>query len=243
MADFEIFAIQAPGNRPETALWAASKLAICPYSDLALISVVPVDDLAKAQPPLKPLRMDILPPPNGEQISAFGYASTRIVDEIGQKIEFALSPSISMGIVTEVFPEKRDRYLLSFPCYEIQGHFIGGMSGGPIFTKAGELCGLICSGLSDASVEYSDEPPVAYGTVLWPIAGIRIDHRIPGVISPPPYTILELARAGLMDVRGWQYVEANVEPYEDPDGTKKVRLKSGGVRRRLQFKLLIEVIE
>ena len=28
-----------------------------------------------------------------------------------------------------------------------------------------------------------------------------------------------------MDVRDWQYVEANVEQYEDPDGIKKIRLK------------------
>lgn len=230
MADFAMFAVQAPGDSAETALWASSKLSICPYSDLALISVVPVDDLAKAQLPLRPLRMDILPPAKSERITAFGYASTRVVDEIGHKVEFELNPSISMGTVTEVFPEKRDICQLSFPSYEIQGHFIGGMSGGPIFNEAGELCGLVCSGLSDASVEYSDEPPVAYGVILWPVVGIRIDHRIPGVISPPPYTILELARAGLMDICGWQYVEANVEPYEDSDGIKRIRLKHGGVR-------------
>ena len=39
--------------------------------------------------------------------------------------------------------------------------------------------------------------PVAYGVVLWPMVGIRIDHRIPNVVSAPPYTILELARVGL----------------------------------------------
>jgi len=226
MADFEMFAVQAPGDSAETALWAASKLSICPYSDMALISVVPVDDLAKAQPPLRPLRMDILPPAVGEKIVAFGYASTRIVDEIGQEVEFELNPSTSMGTVTEVFPEKRDTRCLSFPSYAIQGHFIGGMSGGPIFNETGELCGLVCYGLSDASVEYSDEPPVAYGVVLWPMVGIRIDHSIPSVISPPPYTLLELARAGLMDVCDWQHVEANVEQYEDPDGIKKIRLKN-----------------
>jgi len=57
------------------------------------------------------------------------------------------------------------------------------------------------------------------------MAGIRIDHRIPSVITEPPYTILELARVGLMDVPDWQYVETHIEQYEDPDGTKKIRLK------------------
>jgi len=217
MAPFEMFAVQAPGNSAEPALWAASKVAVCPYSDLALVSVVPVDDLAKAQPPLGSLRMNILPPTKGEKTTAFGYASTSVLAETGQQVKFQLNPSTSMGTVTQVFPEKRDDSLLSFPSYEVEARYIGGMSGGPIFNEAGELCGLICSGY--------DVAPVAYGVVLWPMVGIRIDHLIPGVISAPPYTILELARAGLMDVRNWQYVETNVEPYEDPDGTKKIRLK------------------
>jgi hypothetical protein len=218
MADFEMFAVQAPGNSSEPALWAASKVAVCPYSDLALISVVPVDELAKGQPPLRPLRLNILPPAKGEKIMAFGYASTSVAAETGQQVRFQLNPSTSMGTITEVFPDKRDSSLLSFPSYEVQAHFIGGMSGGPIFNQAGELCGLICSGYDDA--------PVAYGVVLWPMVGIRIDHRVRGVVSEPPYTILELAAVGLMDVRDWQYVKANVESYEDPDGTKKIRLKA-----------------
>jgi hypothetical protein len=45
------------------------------------------------------------------------------------------------------------------------------------------------------------------------------------VITEPPYTILELARVGLMDVPDWKYVETHVEEYEDPDGTKKIRLR------------------
>jgi len=34
-----------------------SRLSVCPYSDLALISGLPVNELAKAQPPLAPLRL------------------------------------------------------------------------------------------------------------------------------------------------------------------------------------------
>lgn len=148
MADFEMFAVQAQGNGAEPVLWAASKVAVCPYSDLALISVVPVNDLAKARSPLGPLRLNILPPPKGEEIAAFGYASTSVAAEAGQQVKFQLNPSTSTGIVTEVFPEKRDSSLLSFPSYQVEAHFIGGMSGGPIFNQAGELCGLICSGSS-----------------------------------------------------------------------------------------------
>jgi hypothetical protein len=133
-------------------------------------------------------------------------------------VKFGLNPSISEGVVTEVYPQSRDSALLSFPSFEMETHFIGGMSGGPIFNEAGEICGLVCSGYDDA--------PIAYGVVLWPMTGIRIEHSVSKVSSERPYTILELARAGIMRAIGWEYVESNVESFEEPDGTKKVRLKS-----------------
>ena len=138
--------------------------------------------------------------------------------EEGQQVEFGLNPITSPGVVTDVYPESRDSALLSFPSFEVQTHFIGGMSGGPIFNQAGELCGLICSGY--------DHAPVVYGVVLWPIMGIRIDHNIPGVVSKGPYTMLEMARSGLLGVIGWEFVDANVETFEVQDGKERVRLKT-----------------
>ncbi len=114
-ADFEMFAVQTPGNSAAPALWAVGKIALCPYSDLALISVEPVDELPKAQQTLKASILSILPPAKGEKIAAFGYASTGVVAETGQLVEFRLNPSTSIGTVTQVFPEKRDSSLLSFP--------------------------------------------------------------------------------------------------------------------------------
>ena len=218
IAESGIFAVQVPGTDVEPALWAARKISLCPYSDLALMSVEPVDELAKAQPPFGPLPLNILPPMTGEKIQAFGYASTSTVTEEGLQVKFHLNPSSTAGVVTEVYPERRDSAMLSFPSFAIQAHFIGGMSGGPVINAAGELSGLICSGY--------DEAPIAYGVVLWPMTGITIDHPIPGAITQEPYTILEMARAGLMNVAGRRHVEANVEAYEDLDGTKRVRLKA-----------------
>lgn len=156
--------------------------------------------------PLRPLTLSILPPAKDEKITAFGYASTSAVTEEGQQVKFCLNPSTSIGIVTEVYPGLGDRALLSFPSFQVKTQFIGGMSGGPIFSGY-------------------DDDPIAYGVVLWPMAGIRIDHNIPGVISKGPYTILELARAGLMSVNDWDCVEANVELFEEADGKRRIRLR------------------
>jgi hypothetical protein len=218
MAPFEMFAVQVPRNSTVPAMWATRKLSVCPYSDLALVSVEPVDELAKAQQSVRAPIMSILPPAKGDKIAAFGYASTSTLSEQGQQVKFGLNPITSPGVVTEVYPESRDSALLSFPCFEMKTHFIGGMSGGPIFNEADELCGLICSGYDDA--------PVAYGVALWPITGIRIDHNIPGVANKGPYTILEMARSGLLKVIGWEFVDANVETFEGHNGKERIRLKT-----------------
>lgn len=215
MGKFEVFAVQAPGDSAATALWAARTVSLCPYSDLALISVVPVDELAKAQKVVRVPIMSILPPVKGEKIAAFGYASTQTVKEEAEQVAFGLNPRTSQGLVTDVFPEARDSASLSFPSFEMQTHFIGGMSGGPIFNQAGALCGLICSGF--------DHTPVAYGVVLWPIMGIGIDHNIPGLVPEGPYTLQEMTEWGLIKVIGLESVSDYVETFEH-NGKDRIRL-------------------
>ena len=144
MAPFEMFATQVPRNSTVPAMWAASKVSICPYSDLALISVVPVDELAKAQKSLKSPIMNILPPVKGETIAAFGFASTHIVREEGLQVEFGLNPITSPGVVTDVYPESRDSALLSFPSFECRR--ISSAGSVVHFDQAGELCGLAAPG-------------------------------------------------------------------------------------------------
>jgi hypothetical protein len=217
--EFSVYAVQFPGNGTGPALWAAKNIASCPYSDLAAISVVPVNDLAKSYPlPLMP-HMDILPPVVGEEVAAFGYADTSVLSEDGDTVKFQPKPLSVIGKVTEVWPESRDRSFLPFPCFSVEETaFVGGMSGGPIFNKAGHLCGLICTGFDGA--------PVVFGSVLWPMLGVPIKH------APPPNTIVlakypmaELSKLGLMFVNGWNHVEGNVEEFRDANGDRRVRLK------------------
>jgi hypothetical protein len=218
-ADFSVYAVQFPGNGTAHALWATKNMELCPYSDLAVISVVPANDLAKSYPfPLMP-HMDILPPAVGEEVAAFGYADTSVLSEDGDTVKFQPKPLSTIGKVTEVWPESRDSSFLPFPCFSVEETaFIGGMSGGPIFNKAGHLCGLICTGFDGA--------PVVFGSVLWPMLGIPIRH------APPPnttvrgkYPMADLSKLGLMFVNGWDYVDANVEEFKDANGERRVRLK------------------
>ena len=50
MADFEMFAVQAPGDSAETALWAASKLSICPSSRVERSLAARLHELSRPRP-------------------------------------------------------------------------------------------------------------------------------------------------------------------------------------------------
>lgn len=214
---FELFAVQRPGSSSATALWAASKITLCPYSDLAVISVVAVDAAAKANPVLQVPRINVLPPAKGAKVAALGYADTSVLSEVGNQVKFQLQPRVARGAVTDVYPVSRDSVLLPFPSFEVETCFIGGMSGGPIFNEADELCGLICTGYEDV--------PVASGVVLWPMLGIPIKHQGPGIIGQGKFPMFLLAKSGLMHITGWELVDGNVEEFEDTNGKRRVRLK------------------
>jgi hypothetical protein len=62
-----------------------------------------------------------------------------------------LISTIAVGVVTDVYPEKRDGALVRFPSFEMETDFISRMSGEPIFDQSFELCGLVCSGHDDTA--------------------------------------------------------------------------------------------
>jgi hypothetical protein len=65
-----------------------------------------------------------------------------------------------------------------------------------------------------------------YGVALWPLLGVEITHQGPGMICKGPYPVFELATVGLLYLKDWEQVAANVEIVEEPFGRKRIRLKS-----------------
>ena len=108
----------------------------------------------------------VSPPRVGDQIFAFGYHAMEVSwREQESQINYAQRTAVSQGVVEEVYPAGRDRGMLPFPCFRSSSVFAHGMSGGPIFTKDGLVCGVITSGSS-----FSND---SYGSILWPALAIR----------------------------------------------------------------------
>ena len=217
-ANFEMLAVQYPGEKSDAAIRIARGVWACLYSDIAAISLEPADDLAKSYVFTNLPMLSVLPPVKGEKVTAFGYALSSVVTLADNQLNFSLNPLTAPGTVTEVYPEYRDRGMLSFPCFQIEAHFIGGMSGGPIYNANGELCGLVCSG--------DNATPVAYGVTLWPILGVSITHQGFGLTCTGEYAMSQLSAYGQLYLKDYDKVANNVEMIEEPFGKGRIRLKS-----------------
>ena len=81
----------------------------------------------------------------------------------------------SSGRVKEIFSKYRDLGMYSFPCVQVDARFEPGMSGGPIFTKNGTVCGIVCGSMSASN----EEDYISYFSILWPSLGTLIEIQNP----------------------------------------------------------------
>jgi Trypsin-like peptidase domain len=214
---FGILAVQYPGAASEPALWRITSVWGSKFTDIAFVSVAPANPLAEQYAWPHRLALNLFPPAIGERVVGFGYAASQVERIEGGERRLALHPRTTGGVVTAVYSEYRDRGMLKFPCFEINTHFIGGMSGGPIFNQTGEVCGLICAS--------RDGEPIAYGATLWPAMGTPITHQGPGMVCKGPYPVFEMATVGLLAALGWERIIERVETVSDPFGNERLRLK------------------
>jgi hypothetical protein len=179
-------------------------LTACALTDIVFLKLGGLPD----PPPFSawPLPMlDLLPPPVGSKIFAVGYHSARVVraQTPHPSVHTILESAISRGRVVQVHEHYRDSTMLSFPCFETDARFDGGMSGGPVFNEDGRLCGLIASCLPP--LPGTDDPHVSHVTTLWPMVATTIPFGRVG--SSAMATVLDLMREGTIVARGIERLE------------------------------------
>ena len=142
-------------------------------------------------------RLQLAPPLVGTKVAAFGYHST-MTNLTEHAVEFSTNPYTSCGEVIEVHASKRDNVMLPFPCFRVNSRFDHAMSGGPVFTESGRLCGLICCSLTtdpaDPEIEH-----LSYVASLWPIVAICVSiNRAGDYPQDTFYPLMELFRDGFL---------------------------------------------
>ncbi len=159
-------------------------------------------------------RLRVMPPPSGQKVLAFGYRESRI--EVSEGTDGAHHivlndvGTTSIGEVGQIFPERRDSSMLTFPCFEVYARFAPGMSGGLIIDEVGNLCGLVCAGTQLAD---PNALPLSYAATLWPmltavISADRGDAYPRGV----EYPVIDLALDKLIHVVGLEELDPKLFP-------------------------------
>jgi hypothetical protein len=70
------------------------------------------------------------------------FAADLAIPEIGLVYQLTFATRVNRGQVREIFPNGRDRVMMPFPCFRSDVPIYGGNSGGPVFDKAGRVCGI-----------------------------------------------------------------------------------------------------
>jgi len=102
-----------------------------------------------------------------------------------------------VGYVKDVHQVQRDRLKLTYPCYQVNARFDGGMSGGPVLDDDGKLCGVICSTYPPFS---EDEEHASYVATLWPAMAISMNIDVKtGQRQPEYYPLLKLVELNVIN--------------------------------------------
>lgn len=216
---FVAIAIQWAGQPSEAAIWIIDGATRCP-GDIAFVKLKPGDDFAARYTWDRSLSMELDIPALGSRVAAFGYPSTEILRYANDRLDLNLRPSSTVGEVTAAYPERRDRSMLNFPCYQVNARFDGGMSGGPVLNDRGKLCGIVCSAMPTI------EPPhISYVSALWPAMFANLDFELPGLTFRGSYQAWELARINALHAPDWESIYNRAYVAEDDDRIQVLRLK------------------
>lgn len=144
-------------------LFSALKMYFVGSGDIALLRLGAPDGFDWA--PFGPYpTLNLLPPALHSRIQAIGLPSSATASETSGAIQVHTWPRAALGVVDDVHEQQRDPLTLPFPCFQCSARLDGGMSGGPVFNDAGEVCGVIVK--SYALPE--EERPIGYAATLWP---------------------------------------------------------------------------
>jgi Trypsin-like peptidase domain len=215
---FNFWAIQIAweGLEHNYVVWEVSFISLSGHSDLAILKLHPYDENAAKYTVWKTVPCTLILPKVGDSIIGFGvhnitFAGSK-VNSAGkvEHIELNDQASSSRGVVRAVYPLYRDVCMLSFPCFEVDAQFEGGMSGGLVINERSQVCGIVCS-----SMPATQEHPIpsSYVAMLWPMMAMKIDFSLfrTAPVSGEQY-VLELARHGVFTPEGWEQIVIEENP-------------------------------
>lgn len=165
-------------------------------SDISLVSCT-LNSLAHEKHSLMLTTLQVALPLIGERFWAFGLRH-QFIDDEGVA---SLTPLVSSGIVTAVFPQGRGERMPS-PCFEVDMDTLGGMSGGPVVNATGDVVGIVSSSF--------DGGPT-YVTLIWDALRFNIKGAVPAFSHRKEINLIYAKQLDLVRIKG----DVQREPWGD----------------------------
>jgi len=191
---FSLQAFQFLENGTKFRAWDVRQIYIAPdprFTDIVFLRLQPTSQDHVNYNWIK-VRMRLCPPSVGTTASAFGYHSTSI-QLTGDGVEITTNPYTTTGVVEKIHNAGRDSAMLPFPCFRTNARFDRAMSGGPVFSQDGHLCGIICSNLPPDS----EENHASYVAALWPSMGVIVGYDREGHRHGVSYPANRIGNGGI----------------------------------------------
>lgn len=174
-SEIQYAVIQARKSTQELFIWNLHSIGMIDNCDIALITLTPAHSEAQGYLHWTGLPLTFIPPRVGDRVAASGIHKIHVKDiKIGgNDVQLAVDVerSFSEGVVRAVHFDLRDRGLYSFPCFQVDAQFDGGMSGGYVVNELNQVCGVVSGSLAASS---EDEDHISYAALLWPTVSLPI---------------------------------------------------------------------
>lgn len=203
-----LWLVQIQGPGPNYLIWEPRVIWRSPHSDLALIHLRPHNDLAAAHRDWRHPMLDFNPPKVGARVVGIGVRDPAV--NVGRNadgskhLDINGKLTLTSGEVREVHRLRRDSVRAPFPCLHVNARFDASMSGGPVFSDNGKLCGVISSTYPPFE---EGEEHASYVATLWPLLALPINagrgDRFP---RDAYYPVIDLYRDGILRGIGWERV-------------------------------------
>ncbi len=155
-------------------------------SDIALISCALHSD-AHLGHELSLVPIEVCLPLPAERLWAVGFKHGTVEEDTQ-----GLIPMVTSGLVTECFVKGRGERMAS-TCIEVSMETVGGLSGGPVFNKDGQVVGIVSS---------SFEGGPTYVTLVWDALRLSVKSPQKGVWPCSTLDLLKGRDLGLVTIKG-----------------------------------------
>lgn len=170
LSEYELLVYLTIESTGQTLTMKVGQFWRLPPYDIALLELLVPADWPEDHRWVLPW-ITLLPPEENSTVYGFGFSKSEVSYPGDADAEILHDPRTAGGRVIEVHHLYRDRSRLNFPCFRTNARFDGGMSGGPVFTSQGHLCGIITSNLPPSK---EGDEHASYVSTLWPILAIPI---------------------------------------------------------------------